>query len=106
MDRSSGLRLLPDPHVRLFSEEPWHIALAQNQWLRSYLHLLARPVIVQSLAGLNSSLRDPWHVCLPLESSTISALRGILSSAQPERDDKNYSTFLDYLSFYLRVSHK
>jgi len=106
IDRSSGLGLMPGPDELFFGNTPWQRVLTRNGWLCSYLHLLTRPDIVQSLARSGRAMSTVWRVCLPVDSSTVSALRATLSSAQPEHDDEDFSGFLQSISFYLEVSNK
>jgi len=107
MDRSSGLGLMLGADTLRSLDAPWGRTLARNVWLCSYLHLLARPDIVESLAVLGSSpLADPWWRCLPFHPSAVSALRATLSSARPERDEEEFNKFLNCISLYVKVSHR
>lgn len=105
MDRTSGLGLIRDTDSSLAKDLPWRRAFARNGWLCPYLHLLTRPDILQLLAesGYVALLR-PWWECLPLDRSTVSALRVALSSWQPKRDNMNI--FFDFISYYIDVSHR
>jgi len=104
MDRTSGLGLMTDIGTVMRGKSSWLKALARNQWLCCYMHLLARPDVVRSLATFQPSISTTWSHSLPFDRSTVSALRVLLSSAQPKRDGKGFDIFLNSIGEYIEVS--
>ena len=99
MDRNTGLGLTylkPDWH----SNRGWADGWNRNGWVRSYLHLIARPDFVVDIARLHdleqhSSLADDWRLCLSFNRSTVSTLRNTVSYARRE------SVYDDHITNYL-----
>ena len=113
MDRASGLGLTYVAYLKPDRTYPAALdrILARNQWLYSYLHLLARLDIVADISRLSKSkqsqstvLANQWSESLPFDRSAVSALRAILCSARPEHYEQDFSIFLDHIGYYINVS--